>query len=95
MKTRRIALAAAAVGALAGGGLLGVGWMVGAFVSDYGEALASGPEGLGAGNDSSSGGGTVLLLLALGIGLAGLVPLLLAPLLERARARATGAGDVR
>ncbi|RBY89912.1 hypothetical protein [Blastococcus sp. TF02A-26] len=89
----RVRGAAAAMAAAAAGGALAVGWMVGDYVADLdatlrenGSAVEGFPEVL------RTGGGTVLLQIALWTALAAVVPLVLAPVLDAARARAALGG---
>jgi hypothetical protein len=88
---RRIRPAGAAVGALGVGGVLAVGWLLGGFAGYYVDFF----------NDESLVGpdyaadtrlGTVLVVVAMWVGLAALVPLVLAPVLDAVRARATAGG---
>ncbi len=81
-----------AVAAAAVGGVVAVGWMLGGYVSDLGDAI----RGIGVDPDVAteveSGGATVLVVVALWTALAALVPLVLAPVLDAVRARAAVGG---
>lgn len=85
----RLRTAAAAVGALGAGAAVAVGWMLGPFVDSFVESWETGDFG-DTEYDASSGGGTVLVLVAMWLALVAVVPLVLAPVLDAVRDRATG-----
>ncbi|MGY1772272.1 hypothetical protein [Blastococcus sp. SYSU D00813] len=85
----RLRTAAAAVGAVAAGAAVAVGWMLGPFVDSFVASWETGGFG-DTDYDASSGAGTVLVLVATWLGLAAVVPLVLAPVVDAVRARTAG-----